>query len=203
MNKKKTWYTSWIAIIIALFIFWPVGCALIYLRWYERCGKYIAINRLLLTLACGFLGFGLLGVIVILTQFDLATLLIMLFIFVLPGAILGLVWWKRKNVFDNYKKYLDYINVRKKIKLDSLCNKMNVGYDEAVNDLTEMLNKGLLKGYLEDDELILEGFNKEKQEVKEVKAKKETKIVKCKECGAKNTIVIGEDNECEYCGSAL
>ena len=27
-----------------------------------------------------------------------------------------------------------------------------------------MLNKGLLKGYLDDDELILEGSNKEKDE---------------------------------------
>ncbi len=32
---------------------------------------------------------------------------------------------------------------------------------------------------------------------------KQTKVVKCKECGAKNTIVIGETKECEYCGSLL
>ena len=30
-----------------------------------------------------------------------------------------------------------------------------------------------------------------------------TKVVKCKECGAKNTIVIGQAKECEYCGSLL
>ena len=33
--------------------------------------------------------------------------------------------------------------------------------------------------------------------------KKEVKIVKCKSCGAKNTVVEGETKECEYCGTLL
>lgn len=32
---------------------------------------------------------------------------------------------------------------------------------------------------------------------------KETKVVKCKECGAKNTIIVGQTKECEYCGTLL
>jgi len=31
--------------------------------------------------------------------------------------------------------------------------------------------------------------------------KKETKIIKCKSCGAKNTLIAGKTKECEYCGT--
>ena len=31
----------------------------------------------------------------------------------------------------------------------------------------------------------------------------DTKKIKCKECGAKNTVVVGQTRECEYCGTLL
>ena len=96
---------------------------------------------------------------------------------------------------------MEYIRARKKIKIDTLCNKLNVDYDTATNTLADMINKGMINGYLEDNELILNGSNIDNEE--KTTEKKETKIVKCKECGAKNTIVVGEKNECEYCGSLL
>lgn len=205
MNDKQPWYTSIVAIVVAMICFWPVGCVMLYLRWSKKDGKFKAINNVLLVCAIFLLFIGIVGMSAFAESHDSSDLLLALFMFIVPGGICGFFWFKRRSKIKGYNRYLEYISVRKKIKIDNLCNKLNVDYDTAISTLTDMINKGMIKGYLDDDELIIKGVTDVINNVVEEKTteKKETKIVKCKECGAKNTIVVGEKSECEYCGSSL
>ncbi len=205
LDYQQPWYKSIIVIIIAFICFWPVGCVLLYLRWVSKDGKFKAINNVLLVCTILLLFIGFAGVIAFTESHDSSDLLLALLMFILPGGICGFFWYQRRNKIKGYNQYLAYIRARKKVKIDTLCNKLNVDYDTAVNALTDMINKGMIKGYLEDDELIIKYTNNDANNLMEerITERKETKIVKCKECGAKNNIIVGEKNECEYCGSLL
>jgi len=203
--NKQPWYTSIGAIIVAMICFWPAGCVMLYLRLVKKDGKFKTINKLLLIASIALLFIGFVGMSAFVESHNSEDLLLALFMFIIPGGVCGYFWFKRNKKVKGYNKYLEYINARKKIKLDSLCNKLNVDYDTATTTITDMINKGMINGYLEDDELIIKDVNNVGNNIVEERTfeKKENKVVKCKECGAKNTIVIGEKNECEYCGSLL
>lgn len=205
MNKNNNWYYSIWFIVLMLIFFWPVGCVLLYLRWNKAKGKYCAINNTLLVSAIVLFLIGACGMTSYADTKEAEDLWLALIVFIIPGAICTFFWFKRKKDFKKYKMYLDYVSSRRKVKIDSMCNKLGVDYDTATNNLTYMINKGIINGYLADEELILSNKdgNSDSQELPTPTLKKETKVVKCKECGAKNTITVGEKNECEYCGSLL
>lgn len=205
-NDKKKWYTSVWAIVLALYLFFPVGFIFLYLRLKEKKGKYNAITSMLywIGLIWGVFGILYLGLSISEETFVSEYLAPGIFIFVIPGAITFFFGNKRKQKGKVYVKYLNYIKARKKVKLDNLCNQLSVDLETATNIITEMINKEIINGYLSEDELILKGVSDDVNDpTKEVEVKKETKIVKCRECGAKNTVIIGESKECEYCGTIL
>lgn len=205
LQNKQPWYTSIGVIIFAMMFFWPVGCVLLYLRWAKKNGKYKTINKILLIAAIVLLLIGVVGMSAFFDNHDAASLFVALFMFIIPGLVCGYFWYKRNSKLKKYNRYLEYINARKRTKIDELCHRLNIDYDTATSALTEMINKGLINGYLDENELIMNGSNDVLNDYIEerIVKKKETKIIKCKECGAKNTVVIGEKNECEYCGSLL
>ena len=200
-DNNEPWYTSVAAVVIALIFFWPVGLVFLYLRLIKTKGKYLTINYLLLIGSAFLILIGIIGLSAYFETYEISDLLLATLMFLIPGMLCAYSWYKRKKKYKEYKIYLDYINARKKVKLDSLCNRLNVNYDTAVSNLTEMINKGLINGYLTDDDLIVNGVNL--ADDLEDKIVKETKVIKCKECGAKNTVVVGEHKECEYCGTLL
>ena len=86
-----------------------------------------------------------------------------------------------------------------------MCNNLNTPYDTTINILTEMISKKIIDAQLKDDKVILNGvYNPiENISINNIEEKEETKIVKCPECGAKNTVIVGQTKECEYCGTIL
>lgn len=144
---------------------------------------------------------GIAGLSEFIESYDFSNLFLALLVFILPGCICAYNWYKRKGKIKEYKKYFQYVNSRRKVQLDDLSNKFGTDLNTINDILSEMINIGMIDGYLNDDELIIKSKNKD-IEFEEEKAK-ETKVVKCKECGAKNTVVVGEKKECEYCGSLL
>lgn len=206
MRDNNAWYISIPAIAIAACTFWPVALVLLYLRWCRLHGKYKANNYILLIAGSGLIMFGMVGMMSFFDSGDMVDFMLASCLFLLPGGICAYFWYKRHQQLKGYQKYLDYIKIRKQIKIDQLCNKLNVGYDTAINMLTEMINKGLIQGYIENDELFLDSVGRSipfTMESNDYNSKKETKVIKCKECGAKNTVVVGKKAECEYCGTIL
>ena len=204
--KSLIKYTIYLVLIILAFIiFWPVGCILLYLKWRMELGKYKAFSRALFITGIGIFLFGLLSVAVFIDSKEIENVIISIIIFVTPGMLLMLWSRNRNKKIEKYNKYLNYINVRRKVEIDEMCNMLEVNLDDAISDLTKMINIGLINGYLTNNELILNNVidintNKESSQEKE---QKEIKIVKCTSCGAETKLENGEKKECEYCGTIL
>lgn len=205
MNNKEPWYISFVTIIIAFICFWPIGCALLYIRWQKKSGTYTAITRTLIACTIVLILIGIVGMSEFSSSNDSSDLILAIFLFIIPGAICGYFAWKRNNKSKIYNKYANYINIRKKVGIDELCNNLNTPYDTTINILTEMISKKIIDAQLKDDKVILNGvYNPiENISINNIEEKEETKIVKCPECGAKNTVIVGQTKECEYCGTIL
>lgn len=206
MTSSKKTSPSLFTIVLSFWLFFPLGFVLIYLRLKNKNGKYYAITKELFWTGIVWGCFGLFYLVTSLTDSSFFSdyLPSGLFIFVIPGTICFYFGNKRNEKMKIYDKYISYISTRRKIKIDGLCNNLDVSYDVAVKTLEEMILKGFINGYLEEDELIIKRDNTTSLEITEQDNKiKQTKVIKCTECGAKNTVIIGEAKECDYCGSKL
>ena len=205
METMKKWSTSIIVIILLFWLFFPLGFVLTYIRLKDKYGKYYAITKILFWTGFIWFCFGLfyLGISITENNFFSEYLPAGIFLFIIPGIICFFFGFKRNQKMKIYDKYMTYILSRKKVKIDGLCNNIGVDYYTGLKMIEEMISKGLIAGYIEDDELILKKNSQFFQEIDYTLKPKETKIVKCKECGAKNTVIIGQTKECDYCGTLL
>ena len=205
INKKinEGWYTSVGAIILAFIFFWPVGIVLLYLRSIEKIGKYKVVSNTLLWCGIALAGFGILVMGTSAEAEDFVSTVIIFFILcVLPGIILIGKGIKRKIKLKYYQKYLQCIGFKKKVSINYLSEKREIDKETVINDISDMIHKKIISGYINDyDELILDGYLEYAEKMK--KHEKLTKVIKCEECGAQNSIVSGETSECEYCGTIL
>ena len=115
MDNKEPWYISFVTIIIAFICFWPIGCALLYIRWQKKSGTYTAITRTLIACTIVLILIGIVGMSEFSSSNDSSDLILAIFLFIIPGAICGYFAWKRNNKSKIYNKYANYINIRKKV----------------------------------------------------------------------------------------
>lgn len=205
MNKNK-WYTSVWAIATFMYFFFPVGITFWYIRLKEKHGKYIAISKMLYWFGIFWGGFGLLYLGLTITEptFVSEYLASGLVVFVIPGGICFYFGNKRKKKCAIYNKYIKYAKSRRSIEIITLCNLVNEDYDTTLKNITDMISKDIIDAYIENDELIMKNNLSSNDGITyHQEIKRETKIVKCKSCGAKNTLIVGKTKECEYCGSLL
>lgn len=134
---------------------------------------------------------------------DFSIFMIGMILFFLPGT--GLIFFgnKRKRKAKLMNEYLKYINTRRNINMDTLCQEIGVNKEKAIQDITEMINKKMINGYIDEtNSLILSEYEKMAEE-KEKQENEKTMIIKCSQCGAQNTVSIGVPQECMYCGTML
>lgn len=141
---------------------------------------------------------------------DLDALIIGLVFFIVVGFMLCNVAKKIKVNADNIRQYVPIIingNVR---QLDNIAETTGKPYEVVKEDIQKIIQKGYLRdAYIDEStrEIVLPVI---KASVIEnignrdaVSSKKpDTRIVVCPCCGANNT-VVGNNGECEYCGSSL
>lgn len=209
-NGKVSFWYSWPAIIIAFFVFWPVGLYLIIKRvsldktaaLKNSSGKGLKVTGIVLIVLGGF---GILGSF---DPFDFGSLVIFLF-FIAGGVVLMNKAKKIQAEGESIKQYLAIIvngNVR---QLDAIASTTGKTYDVVHNDVKNMIDKGFLKNaYINEGmrEVVLPNSTPASQHNVNATttnaAPVQSKIVACPCCGANNTI-YGNIGECEYCGSPL
>mgnify|MGYP000910816400 CR=1 FL=1 len=204
MKEIKKFSTSIIGITLALFIFFPIGIFLIYLRLKEKHGKYYAAAKISFWLGIILVAVGLLSLIESSTEVQAKDDTAAIIIFIIPGTISFLIGSIRNNKIKKYQKCLIYISSRNKITIDELSRNMRIKYENTIKIVEEMIEREFIKGTLDRDVLIMDEVSKNyKNNLDDYNKNKDKKIVECKECGAQNTIIIGETNICEYCGTHL
>ena len=93
-EKEQPWYTSIVAVIIAMICFWPVGCVLLYLRIINNKGKYRGNTYMLITLAVILILFGIVGLSVFFDGGDSSDFFLATLMFIIPGAVCAFFSYK-------------------------------------------------------------------------------------------------------------
>lgn len=208
--KQNKWYTSIPVIVISALcslspVFWlfiPLTYYLCYLRMVNNEGKFIALAKLLYRGSMVWAGIGVFYLLIMIGEkdfFETAIPAAFGFFFV-PASISFFFGNKKKGILKKYKPYMEYIRFKNIIQIEELCNHLRIDRETAVKDLSEMISKNMIDCYFNDDDTVINN-------VMSAKApslpKRETRVIKCKECGAQNKIFVGEVKECEYCGTIL
>ena len=210
MNNTVKKLYSWPVIILALFIFWPVGLYLIIKR--TSIDKKAAMGSVKLIKGLGIASCCMagLGFLVSVTDgFDSGDVGAIIF-FAAAGAALLYLANKNKKDAAAIKQYLNIIINGGEKQLDSIAATVGKPYDIVKKDIQMMIDKGFLKkAYINENtrEVVLPSAphavastNNSDSDMPATASK--TRIVNCPCCGAGNT-VTGELGECEYCGSPL
>ncbi len=208
---------SWGTVIVLLILFWPVGLFFLYKKLTSDKTAILRNSQVLSIYGWVLAVIGILYVILGVassareTQDMAATIgaasFILLF-FVGGGFLMIAKANKMKKTGNKYKRYIDAVANQRLTSIDQIAAVIPVQYEEAASDLQKMIDIGYFEiAYIDmaRRELIMPA----RQPVYSASASapgagaRATKAVRCKSCGANNTIVVGAANECEFCGSPL
>lgn len=222
MEQKRA--PSWGIAILLLFLCFPVGIFLIVKKMSIEKYYYVKNGRVLKNLGWGLLFLAFIYISLGISgafqtedgrNVGVAFVVFAISIFGVGGAvslIKGQSYVKRGLL---YNRYVSIINAQNSLLIDNIAAAIPTSYDQAVNDLKNMIEIGYFSNAYIDlnrRELIMpESFRKEAsvktdyniQFSTEKPSEEQPRSKKCPNCGATNPIVPGAANECEYCGSPL
>lgn len=226
-NNKEPWYYSWITIVIAFIIFWPVGIALVILKSQQKTKNSVfagGTNKNIYLVA---------GVLLILWGLSRIGHSVFWGLFMIVGGGLLIFYAEKlaKRAVRN-KKYIDLVVNQGETSIDKIASVCNVQYAIAVKELNQLLTLGVFKNTTIDEvqhRIIvnkpqlaaqntsngmltdaINGFENEMQNAFGVgtngggaNMQQESMIVTCPGCGAKVTLNRGQVITCEYCDTPI
>lgn len=204
-NGKVKFKYSWFMILLALWSCWPVAILLIIKRASFDKKFAMSVGKIIWWASvCAYVITGA-GLIICLTDgFEPGDFTTIVFLGA-AGYALNKLSKKITSDAEKVKQYISIIvnnNVR---QLDNIASATGKSYDVVKADLEKLIKKGYLKdAYINEGtrEIVLPLVDTSTMSQNEYSEKISSRIVTCPCCGANNTIV-GEQGECEYCGSPL
>lgn len=215
MNRNKeslgTLY-SWPAIIIAMFIFWPVGLFLLYSR-AKQDRKTVFIIGKMVAVAGGFLMLGSIMRLIAAMADDettSGTYVIIVITFVLPSIAMLLYSNKLRKESTRYKLYLSSIVNGNEKNLNNISTIVKQPINIVKKDLQNMIKGGYLaNAYIDHNRGVICLVNAQGAQnfqggyaggQQQASGKNQSSgAFTCKCCGANNSGAGG--NSCEYCGT--
>ena len=206
-NGKVKFIYSWPIIILALFIFWPVGLILIIKRTSIDKKYALGGGKVIRFLGIFSLVIAIVGLIANITAGFTPNDLILIVFFGIAGIALCMVANRNKKRANSIREYLSIIVNGQVRKLDTIVLTTGKPYDVVKKDIQMMIRNGYLKSaYIDESsrEVVLPGSVSAKttSATTTTAQNSTTRVVSCPCCGANNTIV-GSSGECEYCGSPI
>lgn len=215
MHKKSF---SWGTIILMFIFFFPVGIWMLVRKMNDEKHNYLKNGKSLKTFGWVLFGIGIFYLIMGLTgEFSteeissVVGMVIFTMILFCGGGFFMLYKGKQFiNRGTKFSRYLAIINNRNDNSIDNIAAAYPTTYDNAVNEIQQMIDaQYILNSYIDLNkrELVMQNNNYATNNAiynhpeKAVAAKPRT--VKCADCGATNSIIVGQSEECEYCGSPL
>lgn len=209
MENNQPWYYSWVAIIIALCAFWPIGLALLILRLnHTKATASFGKNQKIAfysVAGCLFLA--------AILMFDRGSAFMGL-LFIAGGGAVIYYTQKTAKQSERFRQYIDLIVNQGVESIDTIAAMSNNGYDVVVADLNKMVSQGILKN-AEVDEMSRTVVLSRMQEIQQPQivyvdnagaANSEPPqmvTVTCTGCGAKMAVARGRVCNCEYCDTPL
>lgn len=202
MELKKL-AESWVVVILALIIFWPVGLIFLYLKLRNNSKnkfKFSGITKIVIG-ACS-VSFGLIGLS---TEIDEPTgevglTIVMVSIFLAIG--IAFIYFGVKNIKEGkiYEKISNLINFQEVESVEEIAKKLKITEEKVAEYISKAISLGICNNEIEykNNRII---YKKKVEE--QAEKKKHERIVKCKCCGGINHINDTEVKACEYCGMEL
>ena len=207
---------SWVVIIVLMIFFFPVGIGLAIYKTHKEPENYVINGNKLFIAGIVWV---VIGLICLSSDSDSSVATCIL------CALLGgfMIWdgFMHKQLGSKFDKYRAVISNSTTGSLDSIAAALDVSYDQAVGVIEDMIKKGAIPdSYIDNNErkvvspLIKAAAPQVAVYVQApianvpaatatVQTVPQTKTVKCPNCGANNSITVGSDNLCDYCGSPL
>ena len=202
---------SWGVIIVLLVLFFPVGIGMALSKLHKepenfvKNGKNVFITGIV---------FAALGLVYLSGGKDTIAA------FIIIGGLGAVMIWQGlsyKKLGQTYEKYRSVLVNSADGSIDNMASILGVNYDQAVADLSKMIAKGLLPdSYVNKDDrsfvspMLQKTFGSFVPEISYpqggatvTRSVPQVKTIKCPNCGGINTINIGDDNLCDFCGSPL
>ena len=219
MSNLDSKGASMSTIIVALFVFFPVGVFMMLSKLKKEKTRYFVNGKRTCNLGWFFIGLAVLYILLGLTggleasdgsDATDALIIVSLVCCAIGGAFIlhGKKYMKKGKKF---LKYVDIIGNSQNGSLDSIAAAYPCTYDEACSDLRVMLSIGMFPGCQMDlnRRIFVSPFlntavnNNVNNEVSsENYTQPSEKTVMCPSCGAMNK-VSSSTSECEYCGNIL
>lgn len=214
MQKKSF---SWGIIALMFFLFFPIGIWMLVKKMTDEKFNYIKNGKSLKILAWILIGFAVMYLIMGITG-ELETedgssvvggVIVMLMIFGGGGAFALYKAHSYIKKGTKYNRYVSIINSSNDMLIDNIAVAYPTTYEKATEDIQSMIDDGyFMNAYIDLNrrELIMPQRSVSVNVTvnqNTAHADVQPTSVKCKNCGATNTVVPGAVNECEYCGSPL
>lgn len=203
MELGKKIYQSWVIVILALIVFWPVGLILLYLKLRDNSKNkftFSGITKIVIG-ACSIF-FALIGTAAEIDEptGEVGVTIVMVSIFLAIG--IAFVYFGMKNIKDGkiYEKIGNLINFQEVERVEEIARKLKITEEKT----TEYISKAVVLGFCNNEIEYKNNKIVYKKKIEaEVEKKKHERIVKCECCGGINHISDTEVNACEYCGMGL
>lgn len=196
---------SWIAIIILMIVFWPVGVYLLYKRLKVDRKAAISSGKALN-------GFGVtlivLGSLAMIGNLDEPSSMGGAVFFIILGVVLANMGTKTKKQAVRIRQYIALIVNQHITSLDELARATGNTYAVVCDDLNKIIEKGYLPGAylnLSIRQIMLPGQQAPiyRANAQGTRRQARTKVISCKGCGAEMIVAEGTIRKCEYCGTPL
>lgn len=219
MQEKK--YVSWKVIIVCLIVFWPIGIYLLVRKIGSNKNEALKNSKTLTIVGACFVAFAVLYFCLYLSgdlkpaepgeTVDLGSVLVGEVFFAGGGAAMLVIARRMKINAVKLKKYIAIIVNQEETYIPHIVSAMQLSEEIVKKDLQEMIDKGYFNNAYLDlgaNEIVLAKTRLEQQEEKaqgfhSVEEQPKTRVVICKNCGARNRVRDQESAVCEYCDSPL
>ena len=221
-NKNST---SWNTVIILLILFWPIGLFLLYKKINADKASALQKSKTLNVVGWIFIFFAVVYFLACVTGNTEAAegssimggIFTAIVFFGGGGTLMIYISKQMNSKAVKIKKYISIIINNHQTSIDNIAAAIPTNYNQAVKDLSEMIDKGYFaNAYIDASsrEVILpqkqtkqasKGCENSEQNGSQVnfESKPLFKIVICKNCGANNKMLDGTVSECEYCDTLL
>lgn len=209
---------SWIWVILALILFWPLGLVLLFVKINQdrRAAMKGFMVVILICVSLGLMAIGLGGLALFATEGGTGFAIVALLFG--GGGIWVFACAIRLNIRrQRYRKYINLVANQGKTSIDEIASIVRVPYDTARNDLSRMIQRRYFRQMQIDDaqraiirpEPIRSEPTRQEPKEPEILPVREapqvavsTRAATCSSCGAVGS-VSAQFGECEYCGSLI
>ena len=142
---------------------------------------------------------------------DIVGVIIAIILLYLVGFLCLRYRKKCKTLNLLYKKYSPLLANRSDGSLDNMAAAAGMSYDTVKADIQKLIDTGCFPGYYIDVQrrsVVKPFFAMGESSAAQTSAfamdrNAATRTVKCPNCGGINTVVVGSNSVCEYCGSPI